>query len=181
MLRRQFPYNFSREALEKSDASQQKLSTERLVELRCQTIDWLVNFAQRLRYPQRVIATACIYFHAFYVKHLYLDHNRFEVAAACLVLSGKAEEVVLKLADLVFEFWVERHPEVPRIDINDPIINQYRQSILEKEGLLVAAVDFTFTIRHAHDCLLPALRFICEEFSQSIYDSLIQQVAWTAW
>merc|ERR1719410_2838893 len=44
-----------------------------------------------LRLPRVAIATAMVFFHRFYTKHSLAEHDRFEVAIACLLLATKTE------------------------------------------------------------------------------------------
>ena len=51
------------------------------------------------------IATATVFFHRFYAKHSFQEHDRFEVAMACLLLAGKTEESPKKLDVVIRECW----------------------------------------------------------------------------
>ena len=51
------------------------------------------------------MATATVFFHRFYAKHAFQEHDRFEVAMACLLLAGKTEESPKKLDFVIRECW----------------------------------------------------------------------------
>ncbi|EED94022.1 predicted protein [Thalassiosira pseudonana CCMP1335] len=58
-----------------------------------------------LRLPRVACATATVFFHRFYAKHSFQEHDRFEVAMACLLLAGKTEESPKKLDLVIRECW----------------------------------------------------------------------------
>jgi len=58
-----------------------------------------------LRLPRVAIATATVFFHRFYAKQAFQEHDRFEVAMACLLLAGKTEESPKKLDFVIRECW----------------------------------------------------------------------------
>jgi hypothetical protein len=47
------------------------------------------------------ISTAMVFFHRFYAKHAFQEHDRFEVAVAALVLAAKTEEAPKKLNTVI--------------------------------------------------------------------------------
>lgn len=55
--------------------------------------------------PRVAVATATVFFHRFYAKHAFQEHDRFEVAMACLLLAGKTEESPKKLDFVIRECW----------------------------------------------------------------------------
>ncbi|KAL7503519.1 hypothetical protein ACHAXN_001506 [Cyclotella atomus] len=73
---------------------------------RRRTVRFIEEAGQRsLRLPRVAIATATVFFHRFYAKHSFQDHDRFEVAMACLLLAGKTEESPKKLDLVIRECW----------------------------------------------------------------------------
>ena len=56
-----------------------------------------------LKLPRVAVSTAEVFFHRFYAKHSFKDHDRFEVAVACIVLAGKTEESPRKLNHVMDE------------------------------------------------------------------------------
>ena len=58
-----------------------------------------------LRLPRVAVATAMVFFHRFYSKHSFAEHDRFEVAIACLLLAAKTEESPKKLSVVIIECW----------------------------------------------------------------------------
>jgi len=73
---------------------------------RRRTCRFIEEAGQRsLRMPRVAVATATVFFHRFYAKHAFQEHDRFEVAMACLLLAGKTEESPKKLDFVVRECW----------------------------------------------------------------------------
>ncbi|KAL9185365.1 hypothetical protein ACHAXT_003142 [Thalassiosira profunda] len=58
-----------------------------------------------LKLPRVAVATATVFFHRFYSRHAFQEHDRFEVAMACLLLAGKTEESPKKLDLVIRECW----------------------------------------------------------------------------
>jgi len=73
---------------------------------RRRTCRFIEEAGQRsLRMPRVAISTATVFFHRFYAKHAFQEHDRFEVAMACLLLAGKTEEAPKKLDFVIRECW----------------------------------------------------------------------------
>jgi len=53
---------------------------------------WIHRLAKKLYFKQRVIATAVIFFHKFYLEDFSCKNDPFIVIAACCFVAGKAEE-----------------------------------------------------------------------------------------
>jgi len=71
---------------------------------RRRTCRFIEEAGQRsLRLPRVAVATATVFFHRFYAKHAFQEHDRFEVAMACLLLAGKTEESPKKLEVVIRE------------------------------------------------------------------------------
>lgn len=73
---------------------------------RRRTCRFIEEAGQRsLRLPRVAVATATVFFHRFFAKHAFQEHDRFEVAMACLLLAGKTEESPKKLDLVIRECW----------------------------------------------------------------------------
>lgn len=46
-------------------------------------------------------ATAMVFFHRFFSRHKFSEHDRFEVAVACVLLAAKTEEAPRKLQHVI--------------------------------------------------------------------------------
>jgi transcription initiation factor TFIIIB Brf1 subunit/transcription initiation factor TFIIB len=69
---------------------------------RRKTCRFIEEAGRMLKLPRVAVSTAMVFFHRFYAKHSFLEHDRFEVAVACIVLAAKTEESPKKL-DLVID------------------------------------------------------------------------------
>lgn len=70
---------------------------------RRKTCRFIEESGKVLSLPRVAVATAMVMFHRFYAKHTFQDHDRFEVAVACIVLAAKTEESPKKLNTVILE------------------------------------------------------------------------------
>ena len=70
---------------------------------RRRTCRFLEECGRLLRLPRVAVATSMVFFHRFYAKHSFAEHDRFEVAVACLLLAAKTEESPKKLTVVIQE------------------------------------------------------------------------------
>jgi len=70
---------------------------------RRKTCRFIEETGRLLKLPRVSVATAMVFFHRFYAKHSFLEHDRFEVAVACIVLAAKTEESPKKLNTVIDE------------------------------------------------------------------------------
>lgn len=64
---------------------------------RRKTCRFIEEAGRQLRFHRIAVSTAMVFFHRFYAKHSFKDHDRFEVAVAAILLAGKTEETPRKL------------------------------------------------------------------------------------
>ena len=70
---------------------------------RRKTCRFLEEAGRVLKLPRVAVSTAMVLFHRFYAQHSFQDHDRFEVAVACILLAAKTEESPRKLKDVLIE------------------------------------------------------------------------------
>lgn len=70
---------------------------------RRKTCRFIEEAGRVLKLPRVAISTAMVFFHRFYAKHAFQEHDRFEVAVATLVLAAKTEEAPKKLNTVIQE------------------------------------------------------------------------------
>lgn len=68
---------------------------------RRKTCRFIEEAGRVLKLPRVAISTAMVFFHRFYAKHAFQEHDRFEVAVAALVLAAKTEEAPKKLNTVI--------------------------------------------------------------------------------
>ena len=70
---------------------------------RRKTCRFIEEAGRILKLPRVAVSTAEVFFHRFYAKHSFNDHDRFEVAVAAIVLAAKTEESPRKLNSVIDE------------------------------------------------------------------------------
>lgn len=70
---------------------------------RRRTCRFLEEAGRVLKLPRVTISTSMVFFHRFYAVHSFEDHDRFEVAVACILLAAKTEESPKKLNVVIQE------------------------------------------------------------------------------
>lgn len=70
---------------------------------RRKTCRFIEESGRVLKLPRVAISTAMVFFHRFYAKHSFSEHDRFEVAVAAIVLAAKTEEAPKKLNTVIQE------------------------------------------------------------------------------
>lgn len=79
------------------------ISAEEEALKRRKTCRFIEEAGRVLKLPRVAVSTAMVFFHRFYAKHSFNDHDRFEVAVAAIVLAAKTEESPKKLKDVIME------------------------------------------------------------------------------
>lgn len=79
------------------------MSVEEEAMKRRKTCRFVEEAGRVLKLPRVAISTAMVFFHRFYAKHAFQEHDRFEVAVAALVLAAKTEEAPKKLNTVIQE------------------------------------------------------------------------------
>lgn len=82
---------------------QKGMSAEEESMKRRKTCRFIEEAGRVLKLPRVAISTAMVFFHRFYAKHAFQEHDRFEVAVAALVLAAKTEEAPKKLNTVIQE------------------------------------------------------------------------------
>lgn len=79
------------------------MSAEEEATKRKKTCRFIEEASRILKLPRVAISTAMVFFHRFYAKHSFQEHDRFEVAVAAIVLAAKTEESPKKLNTVILE------------------------------------------------------------------------------
>jgi Cyclin, N-terminal domain len=70
---------------------------------RIRTCRFIEHAGRELQLPTVAYITAMVFFHRFFAKHSFKEHDRFEVAVASIVLAAKTEESPKKLNMVILE------------------------------------------------------------------------------
>jgi cyclin T len=152
--------------------------TEEAVKRR-KTCRFIEESGRVLKLPRVAIATAMVFFHRFYAKHAFSDHDRFEVAVASIVLAAKTEESPKKL-NLVIEECYKlkmRGMQAGRISVPnsgngekpisvsteslDPMGEEFsklKERILLLERVLLHTIGFELSIDHPYKFLVDQIK-----------------------
>eukprot|EP00538_Stauroneis_constricta_P011691 CAMPEP_0119549042 /NCGR_PEP_ID=MMETSP1352-20130426/2828_1 /TAXON_ID=265584 /ORGANISM="Stauroneis constricta, Strain CCMP1120" /LENGTH=344 /DNA_ID=CAMNT_0007594481 /DNA_START=53 /DNA_END=1083 /DNA_ORIENTATION=- len=79
------------------------MSAEEEASKRHKTCRFIEEAGRILKLPRVAISTSMVFFHRFYAKHSFNEHDRFEVAVSCIVLAAKTEESRKKLDTVILE------------------------------------------------------------------------------
>jgi len=79
------------------------MSAEEEALKRRKTCRFIEEAGRVMKLPRVAVSTAEVFFHRFYAKHSFQDHDRFEVAVAAIVLAAKTEEAPKKLNTVIQE------------------------------------------------------------------------------
>ena len=79
------------------------MSAEEEATKRRKTCRFIEEAGRVLKLPRVAISTAMVFFHRFYAKHSFNQHDRFEVAVAAIVLAAKTEESPKKLNAVIVQ------------------------------------------------------------------------------
>jgi len=139
---------------------------------RRKTCRFIEESGRILKLPRVATATAMVFFHRFYAKHAFSDHDRFEVAVAAILLAAKTEEAPRKLSVIIEECHklkirgmqagrISTHGERPPPSANkeslDPKGEEYlklKERILLLERVLLHTIGFELSIDHPYKFLV---------------------------
>jgi hypothetical protein len=138
------------------------------------TIMFMEDLGAEMKCEKVVVATACVFFHRFYVMHSYKSHNRFNMAVACLFLASKTEEMMVKLRDIVLMYFRVRNPTQSPTEME---CKEMQKNVLLAERILLQTMGFDMTVSHPHTPLLQKLRelknYIPEDKRKEMYETAI--------
>jgi len=81
---------------------------------RRRTCRFIQEASRKLSLDLTATGTSMVIFHRFYAVHSFVEHDRFEVAMACLLLAAKTEECSRKLSQVIQEAWRLKNMAVKR-------------------------------------------------------------------
>jgi Cyclin, N-terminal domain len=152
------------------------MSVEEEAMKRRKTCRFIEESGRILKLPRVAIATAMVFFHRFYAKHAFSEHDRFEVAVASLMLAAKTEENPKKLAVILDECYKlkMRGMQAGRIsvgvatsgnaesagalDLKGDEFNKLRERILLLERVLLHTIGFELSIDHPYKFLVEQIK-----------------------
>jgi len=138
------------------------------------TIMFMEDLGAEMKCEKVVVATACVFFHRYYLFHSFKSHNRFNMAVASLFLASKTEEMLIKLRDIIMGYFRVRNPShVP----SEMEFKDMQKNVLLSERMLLQCLGFDMTVSHPHNPLLQKLRelknYIPEDKRKEMYETAI--------
>jgi hypothetical protein len=156
------------------------LTPQEEADKRRKTCRFIEEAGRLLKLPRVAVATAMVFFHRFYAKHSFAEHDRFEVAVACLLLAAKTEESPKKLNEVIKECWQLKHRGIQagRISQNSPahpnsaIVSssgspldpkgeeflKLKERILLLERVILHTIGFELSIDHPYKFLVDQIK-----------------------
>mmetsp|Transcript_17426 Transcript_17426/g.35561 ORF Transcript_17426/g.35561 Transcript_17426/m.35561 type:complete len:361 (+) Transcript_17426:260-1342(+) len=109
---------------------------------------------QKLQYPVVTTATAVFYYHRFYAEQHFQEHDRLQVATACLFLSGKVEDTPKPLKVVITEMYTHRFKKdlsiQKRVMDDATTYNLVKDRVLVVERSLLYTIGFDFNVDQSY-------------------------------
>jgi cyclin T len=144
---------------------------------RRKTCRFIEEAGRILKLPRVATATAMVFFHRFYAKHSFNEHDRFEVAVACILLAAKTEEAPRKVMAVIDECYKLRsraqaagrmsqtspnHPaSISGGTSLDPASEEFlklKERILLLERVVLHTIGFELSIDHPYKFLVETIK-----------------------
>ena len=139
---------------------------------RRKTCRFIEEAGRILKLPRVAVSTAEVFFHRFYAKHSFSDHDRFEVAVAAIVLAAKTEESPRKLNSVIDECYklksrgiqagrISGIGEMPSSTSLDPKSEEFmklKERILLLERVILHTIGFELSIDHPYKFLVDLIK-----------------------
>lgn len=128
---------------------------------RSNSIKFICKAGKRLRMPQIAIATACNYFHHFYMRNAFAN-DKLEVCCACSYLASKVEECRKNMRELLKVYYHVRFQKEPPAKDSQESKDFYR-SISKYESRLLQAIEFSFQVSHPYQFLMSGIKTLLKD------------------
>ncbi|KAI8337263.1 cyclin-like protein [Chlamydoabsidia padenii] len=121
---------------------------------RAQGCAYIQTVGCRLQVPQITVATAMVYFHRFYMRCSFKDHNMNQVAGACVYLACKVEESSRKVNDVTSACLTTLYSRSNSNEEKQQLFVTWRSAILWYERFLLESLCFDMTVEHPQQLVL---------------------------
>lgn len=148
------------------------MSIDQEAEQRRKTCRFLDQAVRQLKKPRVMLATAMVIFHRFYAKHAFSEHDRFEVAMACIVLASKVEESPLKVKPVIELCHQLKVGGLQKVGANvssmkptlgEEEFNKLKERVLLLERILLHTIGFELSIDHPYKFLADHIRILVQQ------------------
>ncbi|CAG8457468.1 10314_t:CDS:1 [Paraglomus occultum] len=122
-------------------------STEELIR-RSKGIKFIHDCAHDLKLHKIVLATACIYFHRFYMRESLAQFHHYDIAGTCLFLSCKTEESTRRLTHVATICARRAHKKDTWDDLKES--EKWNSTIRKREPVVMATLNFDLSVEHPY-------------------------------
>lgn len=162
------------------------MSEEEETTKRQKTCRFIEEAGRVLKLPRVAVSTAEVFFHRFYAKHTFQEHDRFEVAVACLVLAAKTEEAPKKLNHVIEECHKLKlrgmqagristtgasSPTTTMLDPKSEDFAKLKERILLLERVILHTIGFELSIDHPYKFLVEQIKLLVNKRQLEYIDS----------
>lgn len=149
---------------------------------RRKTCRFIEEAGRKLKLPRVAVSTAMVFFHRFYAKHSFNEHDRFEVAVASILLAAKTEESPKKLTTVILECHklktrgmqagrLSQHSPTPSaiatnsatLDTQGEEFSKLKERILLLERVILHTIGFELSIDHPYKFCVDHIRKLVDK------------------
>ena len=146
---------------------------------RRRTCRFIEEAGRSLQLPRVPIATAMVFFHRFFAKHSFAEHDRFEVAVACVLLAAKTEEAPKKLTHVIQKCHQLKNggpssssstgkKKVELLDTKGEEFMKMKERTLLLERIILHTIAFELSIDHPYKPLIEQIKKMNQPQSQKL-------------
>jgi len=176
---------FAADQIEKTPSIRMGMEPKEERKNRVKGIKFLLTIGQQLKLPFAAQHAAAVYFHKFYFRQSFQQHDKYEVAAACIYLASKAEECRKRIRE-VMETWYffqrakgNRKQKAPDPKTHPKEYQELIDRILNKEMILLQTIEFMFQCKHPHTFLVYIFKYFARH--QNFDEKAVQELCRTCW
>ena len=166
---------FTEAELQRTPSILDGLSQEKERECRSKGVNFILQVGIMLKLPQITLATASVFLHRFYMRHIMQSapgrpgFHHYEVGATSLFLATKVEENCRKMKELVIAcVRVAQKDPHKVVDEQDKEYWRWRDVILYNEDVMLEAICFDLSLEPPYKALFEFLVFFGEENNKKL-------------
>ncbi|KAJ3106602.1 hypothetical protein HDU97_005967 [Phlyctochytrium planicorne] len=156
---------FTAEELNRTPSILEGMTKAEEIADRSKGCQYIMNVGMGLKLPQHVMSTACVYFHRFYMRQSFKNHNLYvsftlyesldNVGGSCVYLATKIEEYGRKLGQVVC-VCAQKAGKNDNLKLDDTTREfwRWRDTILYYEEIILANLCFDLSVDHPYEKIL---------------------------
>jgi len=155
------PWRFKKEEVDGNTPSRgDGMSKEEEIVLRQKTCVFIRELGLQLTpklQMRTTIATACIFFQRFYVRHSFKKHDHHVVALTCLFLAAKTEDEPRKLKKVAEKYHTlmqQKQNKTPIQLLNEETYFFYKSKVCIYERIVLQTLSFDLNVVHPHKIMI---------------------------